>query len=76
MTEEIYGLTDMGELINNETGRVYCVKGICALALQDELNTLIKENKELKEKIEYGQCHMCGARLKYGGIEMNKELFE
>ena len=49
MTEEIFGLTETGELINNETGRVYCVKGISALDLQDILNRLIKENKELKQ---------------------------
>lgn len=50
MIEEVFGLTETGELINNETGRVYCVKGISALDLQDELNKLIKENKELKEE--------------------------
>ena len=44
--------------------------------LLNELNELNTENKELKEKLEYGLCHMCGARLKYGGIELKKELSE
>ena len=51
MSEKIFGLTETGELINNETGRVYCVKGISALDLQDILNRLIKENKELKKEL-------------------------
>ena len=52
MSEKIFGLTETGELINNETGRVYCVKGISALDLQDILNRLIKENKELKSLLK------------------------
>ena len=51
LIEKIFGLTETGELINNETGRVYCVKGISALDLQDILNRLIKENKELKKEL-------------------------
>ena len=58
MSEKIFGLTETGELINNETGRVYCVKGISALDLQDILNRLIKENKELKEHQDIN-CQNC-----------------
>ena len=88
LTEKRFGLTETGELINNETGRVYCVKGISALDLQDILNRLIKENKELQV-----QCNLLreqanefhrGARenanragqLEKENKELKKELFE
>ena len=59
MTEKRYGLTEDGELIDNELGSVYMVKGRSALYLCNELNHLHEENQSLKEEKEYWKGNAC-----------------
>lgn len=51
MTEKRYGLTEDRELIDNELGSVYMVKGRSALYLCNELNHLHEETQELKHEL-------------------------
>ena len=37
---------------------------------EDALGRLEEENKKLIEKLEKGKCHLCGASLKYCGVDL------
>ena len=61
-------LNNIDSIIDNETGIEHDY-----LEIEELLNKLAKENKELKDKLKNGLCPLCGARVsKCGGLQKYK----
>ena len=59
MIDELNNLSEKNELLKSTN-----------MGYEDALGRLEEENKKLIEKLEKGKCHLCGASLKYCGVDL------